>query len=76
MNYGAKVAGVTVHFVNEGVDTGPIILQEAAPILPGDTAESLHQRIHAVEHKLYPEAIRLIAEERLRIVGRRVDVVR
>jgi len=76
LNYGAKVAGVTVHFVNEGVDTGPIILQEAAPILPGDTAESLHQRIHAVEHKLYPEAIRLIAEERLRIVGRRVDVVR
>jgi len=76
LHYGAKVAGVTVHFVNEGVDTGPIILQEAVPILPGDTAESLHQRIHAVEHKLYPEAIRLIAENRLRIVGRRVDVTR
>jgi phosphoribosylglycinamide formyltransferase-1 len=74
LDYGAKVAGVTVHFVNEGVDTGPIILQEAVPILPGDTAESLHQRIHAVEHRLYPEALRLIAENRLRIVGRRVEV--
>lgn len=74
LNYGAKVAGVTVHFVNEGVDTGPIILQEAVLILPDDTAESLHQRIHAVEHKLYPEAIRLFAEGRLRIDGRRVAV--
>jgi len=74
LNYGVKVAGVTVHFVNEGVDTGPIILQEAVPVLPGDTPESLHQRIHAVEYKLFPEAIRLFAENRLRIVGRRVDV--
>ncbi len=74
LNYGVKVAGVTVHFVNEGVDAGPIILQEAVPVLPGDTPESLHQRIHAVEYKLFPEAIRLFAENRLRIVGRRVDV--
>ncbi|MBM3859170.1 MAG: phosphoribosylglycinamide formyltransferase [Verrucomicrobia bacterium] len=74
LNHGVKVTGVTVHFVNEGVDTGPIILQEAVPILPGDTAESLHQRIHAVEHRLFPEAIRLFAANRLRISGRRVDV--
>ena len=62
LNYGVKVTGVTVHFVNEGVDTGPIILQEAVPVLTGDTAESLQQRIHAVEHRLFPEAIRLLAE--------------
>lgn len=74
LNYGVKVTGVTVHFVNEGVDTGPIILQETVPVLPGDTAETLHQRLHAVEHRLFPEAIRLFAEDRLRIVGRRVEI--
>ncbi|MCX7885666.1 MAG: phosphoribosylglycinamide formyltransferase [Verrucomicrobiae bacterium] len=74
LQYGVKVTGVTVHFVDEGVDTGPIILQEAVPILPGDTPESLHQRLHAVEYRLYPEAIRLFAENRLRIVGRRVEL--
>ena len=76
LNYSVKFTGVTVHFVNEGVDTGPIILQETVPVLPGDTAESLHQRIHAVEHRLFPEAIRLFAEHRLQIAGRRVDVTR
>lgn len=76
LNYGVKFTGVTVHFVNEGVDTGPIILQETVPVLPGDTTESLHQRIHTVEHKLYPEAIRLFAEKRLRIDGRRVEITR
>lgn len=74
LQYGVKVTGVTVHFVDEGVDTGPIILQEAVPVLPGDTPQSLHQRLHAVEHRLFPEAIRLFAENRLRVEGRVVLV--
>jgi phosphoribosylglycinamide formyltransferase 1 len=57
---GEKEAGCTVHFVDEGMDTGPIILQESVPILEGDTAESLHARIQVVEHRLYPAAIRLV----------------
>ena len=60
---GAKEAGCTVHFVDEGMDTGPVILQEAVPILADDTAESLHARIQVVEHRLYPEAIRLLREK-------------
>jgi phosphoribosylglycinamide formyltransferase-1 len=59
---GAAVAGCTVHLVDEGMDTGPILLQEALPILPDDTAESLHARIQAIEHRLYPAAIRKVAE--------------
>ncbi|NPV60176.1 MAG: phosphoribosylglycinamide formyltransferase [Actinobacteria bacterium] len=73
--YGVKVTGVTVHFVDEGLDTGPIILQEAVPVLPGDDEETLHQRIHEVEYRLYPEAIRAFCEGRLRIVGRRVEIL-
>jgi phosphoribosylglycinamide formyltransferase 1 len=60
LDAGASEAGCTVHFVDEGMDTGPIILQEAVPILAGDTAESLHARIQVLEHRLYPEAIRLV----------------
>jgi phosphoribosylglycinamide formyltransferase-1 len=60
LDAGASESGCTVHFVDEGMDTGPVILQESVPILPGDTAESLHARIQVVEHRLYPEAIRLI----------------
>ncbi len=73
--YGVKVTGVTVHFVDEGLDTGPIILQEAVPVLPGDDKDSLHQRIHEVEYRLYPEAIRLYCQGRLRVEGRRVVVL-
>jgi phosphoribosylglycinamide formyltransferase-1 len=73
--YGAKVTGCTVHFVDKGVDTGPIILQEAVPVSPGDTAESLQQRIQVVEHKLYPLAIRLFAEGKLKIAGRAVRIL-
>ena len=58
LDAGATEAGCTVHFVDEGMDTGPMILQEAVPILADDTAESLHARIQVVEHRLYPEAIR------------------
>jgi len=72
LDHGVRVTGATVHFVDEGVDTGPIIVQEAVPVLAADTAETLSERILAVEHRLYPRAIRLYAEGRLRIVGRRV----
>ncbi len=73
--HGAKVAGCTVHFVDEGVDTGPIVLQAAVPIQPDDTEETLSARILVEEHRLYPAAVRLFAEGRLEIVGRRVVIV-
>jgi len=73
LEYGVKVSGCTVHFVAEGaVDAGPIVLQAAVPVLEGDTAESLAARILEQEHRIYSEAIRLFAEGRLRIEGRRV----
>ena len=72
LEYGAKIAGVTVHFVDSGTDTGPIIVQRAVPVLDDDTPESLHARIQVEEHKAYPEALRLLAAGRLRIRGRRV----
>jgi len=72
LDYGAKVTGCTVHFVDAGIDSGPIILQAAVPVLDNDTAQTLHARIQAEEHRLYPEAVRLIAGGRLRIEGRRV----
>lgn len=75
LDYGVKVTGATVHFVDEGVDTGPIILQAAVPVEPEDTEETLSARILAEEHRLYPEAVRLYAEGRLRIEGRRVRVL-
>ena len=74
LDYGAKVAGVTVHFVDAGTDTGPIIVQRAVPVLDGDTPETLHARIQVEEHKAYPEALRLLAAGRLRVDGRRVVV--
>lgn len=73
--HGVKVTGVTVHFVDEGLDTGPIILQEAVPIVQGDTEEKLYPRIHEVEYRLYPEAIRYFCEGRLRVEGRRVTIL-
>ena len=60
LDAGVSEAGCSVHFVDAGMDTGPIILQESVPILPGDSAESLHARIQVVEHRLYPEAIRSV----------------
>jgi phosphoribosylglycinamide formyltransferase 1 len=75
LEHGAKVAGVTVHFVDEGVDTGPIVLQATVPVEPADTEETLAARILVQEHRLYPEAIRLFAEGRLQIQGRRVMVL-
>jgi len=74
LEHGVKVAGATVHFVDEGVDSGPIVLQAAVPVREEDTEETLAARILAEEHRLYPEAIRLYAEGRLAIEGRRVRI--
>lgn len=71
-DYGVKVTGVTVHFVDEKTDHGPIILQREVKINQLDTLESLEKKIHKIEHKIYPEAIRLIAEGRVRVEGRKV----
>ena len=72
IDWGCKLAGCTVHFVTEGVDEGPIILQAAVPILDGDTSDTLAARILVQEHKLYPRAVQLFAEGRLHVEGRRV----
>ena len=75
LEHGCKVSGCTVHFVVPEVDGGPIILQECVPVLEGDTPETLANRIHPVEHKLYPKAISLFAKGRLKIEGRRVRIL-
>lgn len=74
LDWGTKMSGCTVHFVEEGVDMGPIIQQAAVPVLEGDTAESLEARILEQEHRIYPEAIQLFAEGRLTVEGRRVRI--
>ncbi len=74
LEHGAKVSGATVHLVADAVDSGPILLQEAAPIRDDDSVESLSARILEVEHRLYPRAVRLLLEGRCRVEGRRVHV--
>jgi len=74
LEHGAKVAGATVHFVDDAMDTGPIILQASVPVHQDDTEESLSARILVEEHRLYPEAVRLFAEGRISIAGRRVTI--
>ena len=74
LEHGVRISGATVHFVDEGVDTGPIVLQAAVPVRPDDTEATLSDRILAEEHRLYPEAVRLFAEGRLEIRGRRVHI--
>ena len=74
IEWGCKLAGCTVHFVTEGVDEGPIILQAAVPILDDDTPETLAARVLEQEHKIYPRAVQLFAEGRLRVEGRRVFI--
>lgn len=76
LEYGAKVAGCTVHFVDTGTDTGPIIVQKCVPVEEDDTPETLHARIQVQEHIAYPEALRYLSEGRLRIEGRRVRIMR
>lgn len=72
--YGVRVTGCTVHFVDEGMDTGPIILQRTVPVYDDDTPERLHARIQELEREAYPEALSWLADDRLRIEGRRVFV--
>ena len=76
VDYGVKIAGCTVHFVDEGTDTGPIILQKAVPVFDDDTEETLAARILIEEHKALPEAIQLWAEGKLTIKGRKVYVAK
>jgi phosphoribosylglycinamide formyltransferase-1 len=73
LDHGVKVTGCTVHFVDAGVDAGPIIGQQAVPVLDGDTPESLHARIHAAEHELYPKCVAAIARGEISVAGRRVS---
>jgi phosphoribosylglycinamide formyltransferase-1 len=74
IDWGCKLAGCTVHFVTEGVDEGPIIIQAAVPILDADTSETLAARILLQEHKIYPRAVQLFAEGRLQVDSRRVVI--
>lgn len=74
LDYGCKVAGVTVHFVDAGTDSGPIIVQKSVPVLEDDTPETLHARIQVQEHLAYPEALRILAAGNYRIEGRRVRI--
>ncbi len=74
LDHGVKISGCTVHFVTEGVDEGPIILQKTVPVHTGDTVETLSERVLNAEHTLLPEAIRLFAEGRLHIMGRAVYI--
>ena len=76
LDYGCKVAGVTVHFVDAGTDSGPRIVQKAVEVLEDDTPESLHARIQVQEHIAYPEALNILASGRYRIEGRRVVIGR
>ena len=72
--YGVKVTGVTVHFVDNGVDTGPIILQAAVPLTGRERAATVLARLHRLEHRLYPAAVRLVLAGKTRLVGRRVRI--
>ncbi len=72
--YGAKYSGCTIHFVDEGVDTGPVIVQAVVKVNDNDTEKTLSKRILIKEHQMYPEAVRLFAEKKIRIVGRRTII--
>jgi phosphoribosylglycinamide formyltransferase-1 len=74
VDYGVKISGCTVHFVDEGVDTGPIIIQAAVPVYHDDTEETLSERILRQEHKIFPYAIKLYAEGKLKVEGRKVSI--
>lgn len=74
LEYGVRYTGCTVHFVDVGTDTGPVIVQAVVPILADDTVDSLSQRIHGEEHRIYPEAVRLFCAGRLTVDGRRVRI--
>jgi phosphoribosylglycinamide formyltransferase 1 len=75
VEHGVKVSGCSVHFVDEGTDTGAIIYQQPVPVFPEDTAETLQQRVLQVEHRALPQVIKLISEGRVKVEGRRVSIV-
>jgi phosphoribosylglycinamide formyltransferase-1 len=75
LDYGVKVSGCTVHFVDEGIDTGPILLQRTVPVFESDTEELLADRILKVEHELYPEALGLFSKGNITIEGRKVSIL-
>lgn len=74
LEYGVRYAGCTVHFVDGGMDTGPVILQAVVPVLDDDTEDTLSSRILVEEHRIYPEAVALFARQRLLMEGRRVRI--
>jgi phosphoribosylglycinamide formyltransferase-1 len=75
LNYGVKISGCTVHFVDEGVDTGPIIMQAAVPVFDDDTEETLSERILKEEHRIYSKAIQFYAHGKIRVQGRKVTIL-
>lgn len=75
IDYGVKFSGCTVHFVDEGTDTGAIICQKVVPVYPEDTAESLQKRVLVEEHRALPEVIKLISEARVKVEGRKITIV-
>ena len=75
IDYGAKYSGCTVHFVDDGVDTGPIIIQSVVKISKNDTEETLAKKILRQEHKIYPEAVKLLAQKKIRVYGRKIKPV-
>jgi phosphoribosylglycinamide formyltransferase-1 len=74
VDYGCKISGCTVHFVDEGVDTGPVIIQAAVPVYHDDTEDSLSERILTQEHRIFPYAIKLFSENKLTVQGRKVII--
>jgi phosphoribosylglycinamide formyltransferase 1 len=74
IEYGVKISGCTIHFVDQGLDSGPIVLQRAVKVMDSDTEEELSARILRKEHELYPEAVRLFAEGKIKIIGRKVII--
>ncbi|ATD80164.1 MULTISPECIES: phosphoribosylglycinamide formyltransferase [Desulfovibrio] len=74
LEYGVRISGCTVHFVEEKMDGGPVIIQAAVPVNPGEDVDDLMQRIHAMEHRIYPQAIQWLAQNRISVWGREVHV--
>ncbi|MDI3494888.1 MULTISPECIES: phosphoribosylglycinamide formyltransferase [Pseudothermotoga] len=76
IDYGVKITGATVHFVDENVDSGPIIIQKAVAVEDSDTPETIAQKVHEIEHEILPEALKLFAQGKLKVIGRRVFIER
>jgi phosphoribosylglycinamide formyltransferase-1 len=74
LDYGAKITGCTVHLVDKGMDTGPVICQEALPVLPADTADSLHQRLKSLEHAALVRVVKAFALGKVKIIGRKIEL--